>query len=197
MARLLKSFTSVSMLGVSLYFILNSCMDQKLSSNPAPTSPKNEVSGARNEPGAVPIFSSEIGAPIDQEKAIRWMRNFAISNKSAVREHVIPVAVLKSMLGNPSCVGVVFYYAVDDSTQTHIIPIGVDRAGNVIKWRNITLGLLTIDWQTAWRWINNYEGSLRSHFFGSQILFSHYLKGNTLRISRALNDADVPQLLLS
>jgi len=112
-------------------------------------------------------------------------------------EYVVPVSILKSILGSTSCVGVVFYYAIDDLKELHIIPIGVDRAGKVIAWKSLTFGNTNINWQTAWQWINNYSGSPRSHFFGSQILIATYLQVKNVRMSLALNDAGTAQLLLS
>jgi hypothetical protein len=197
MARLFKSCASVFVLGVSVYFLFNSCAEQPLTSNPVPASTKNEITGITGESTNVPIFSSDVGAPIDRETAVRWMRNFAISNKNATHDYVIPVDLLKSILSSTSCVGVVLYYAVDDSKELHIIPIGVNSAGKVIAWKSITLGTVTIDWQTAWHWINSHDGAVRSHFFGSKILVSTYLENKNMRISRALNDAGLPQLLLS
>lgn len=197
MARLFKSCASVFALGVSVYILFNSCAEQKLTSDPVPANDKNEINEVASESVAVPIFSSDVGAPIDQAKAFRWMRNFTNSNKNAVRDYVIPSDLLKSILGSPSCVGVALCYAIDDSKVLHIIPIGVNRAGKMIAWKSIMLGNEIIDWKTALQWISNYNGSLRSHFFGSDILFSTYCKNKSMRISRALNDAGVPQLLLS
>lgn len=196
MARLFKSFTSVFVLGVFLYFIVNSCTDQNLISTSAKPE-KKLTTAATSELLAVATFSSAIGAPIDGATGVRWMKNFISSNKGSVSDYIIPMSILRSILGSASCVGVILYYAVDDSKVLHIIPIGVDGAGKVIGWKSITLGNTIIDWQTAWQWINNYSGTLRSHFFGSKILVSTYLPIKNLRISRAINDAGVPQLLLS
>jgi len=197
MARLFKSCASVFVLGMSTYFLFNSCTEQQLTSNPVPEGDKTGIDGITTESTTVPIFSSDVGAPIDQAKAVRWIRNFAISNRSATPHYFIPADLLKSILSNSSCAGVVLYYAVDDSKEMHIIPIGVTTNGKVIPWKSITLGNETIRWQTALRWIKNHNGAVRSHFFGSEILVSTYCKNKSMRISRALNDAGVPQLVLS
>src|ERR1044071_865967 len=145
MARLFKSCASVFVLGVSAYLLFNSCAEQQLTSNSSPTIEKNETNGITTESVTVPIFSSDVGAPIDQTKAVRWMRNFAISNKDAARDYVIPVELLKSILSSASIVGIVFYYAVDDSKELRILPVAVDQTGKVIAWKNIVLDNETID----------------------------------------------------
>jgi hypothetical protein len=197
MPKLFKSFSSISALGVLLYFIFNSCTEQNLSSTSTVTNEKNTIQSTTNQSVNISGFSSSVGAPIDSEKATRWMNNFKNSNKVEAGEYIIPVSILKSILNNTACVGVIFYYAVDDSKGTHIIPIGVDGTGKVISWNSIALENKIIDWQTARNWIDNYSGSMRAHFFGSQIIASTYFETKNMRISRAINDSGVPQLLLS
>lgn len=198
MARLYKSFASFSILGISLYFIFNSCIEQQVTSKSAPANQKNGVDVVTGKSTTVASdFSSDVGAPIDRATAVRWMNNFTNSNKSATSEFVVPVSLLKSILAGTSCVGVVLYYAADPTGELHIIPIGVDGTGKVIAWKSITLGNAIISWQTAWQWINNYSGTLRSHFFGSQIITSTYFKSKNMRMTRAINDTGDPQLLLS
>jgi hypothetical protein len=173
---------------------INSCIDQKV--------PQNNPAIGSSDQAAVQgnVFNKDVGKPIDQATAWRWMRNFRINNARGINsEYVIDGAALSEIMTNSSCVGISLHYATDDQGSLHLLPIGVDDTGRSIPTSSVSTQNGGIDWQTARRWIDRYSGSVRAHFFGtnaySLLLVKEHAK--QVRASLAQNDAAAPQLLLS
>ncbi|HTH56126.1 MAG TPA: hypothetical protein VL728_08760, partial [Cyclobacteriaceae bacterium] len=185
-----------STLSLLVLLLVNSCTEQKITSTPAGSTPA--LSSPETGPATTsPTFHKGIGSPIDRATALRWIANFAKVNPTApATEHFIDAGVLKRIVSNSTCVGVSLHYSRDGAGHLHIIPIGTDSNGKQIPNLGIDIGDSTIDWQTQQRWITNYTGNVRSHFFGTQT-FSRLVQAEIVRITMALDDSGNPQLLLS
>jgi len=183
-----------------LLLIADSCTEQKIVSTPTGSAP-SPLSNQETQGGATAlVFDKSIGSPIDGATARRWMANFKDANPSVTAtEHFVSASVLKKIISNSTCVGISFHYAQDVMGQLHIIPVGVASNGKMIANPGTDIGDSNVDWQTQQRWINNYKGSVRSHFFGAQSFDRVFLGLQTqiVRVTLALDDSGNPQLLLS
>lgn len=177
-----------------MLYILAACADPRLESKSDAVVAKTNVDATTNETASPTFFSSTVGAPIDRLTAVTWMDNFASKNPGAIAEYFISTTALKKMINDKSCVGVSLCYAIDDQGKLQIFPVGVDVLGRrmTANFTNAT----SISWSTASQWISNYNGTVRSHFFGSKIVNS-LLTGPMVRVSRAIDDSGSSQLLLS
>jgi hypothetical protein len=147
----------------------------------------------------VGVFNETVGKPIDRSTALRWIGNFTNANPKAARAYVIDASAIKEIMANAACTGISLHYATDAQGSLHILPIGVDRNGKMLPTQTIPTQNGRIDWLTSQKWINNYTGYIRSHFFGT-MTFTRLLvsqQASQIRISFATNDAGTPQLLLS
>src|SRR6267154_5844214 len=108
-----KHFYRTSFAIFILAVIFDSCADLRLTTQPAPgASPKADASTAGNiSSTAQTPFNKSVGAPIDSQTGIRWIKNFANTKPSNVStEYIIQASTLKGILSNSSCVGVCLYY---------------------------------------------------------------------------------------
>jgi hypothetical protein len=194
-ANLLRSTFSV----VALLLLVDACTEQKITTTPKEVAPELSTQQTGQAATTLSAFNKSVGSQIDRATALQWMANFAKANSNAsVTEHYIQADVFKRIISNSTCVGVSLQYSFDDSGQLHIIPIGIDGNGKKIVNLGIDIGDFTIDWQTQQRWIANYTGKVRSHFFGAHT-FTRLLVAQVqiVRITLALDDEGNPQLLLS
>src|SRR5258708_24639925 len=186
-----KHFYRASFAVLVLTVIFNSCTDQRLTTQPAPgASPKVDVTTKGSiSSTAQTSFNKSVGAPIDSQTGLRWIKNFASTKSSFIdAEYFVQGSTLQKIVANNNCVGISLYYAIDGSGKLHIIPVGIDGNGKIIVSQTASAENIGISWQTVWQWINSYSGNVRSHFFGSQT-FTRLLidqKVQTLRMSLAL-----------
>lgn len=193
--RLAPSFLFIFLSNtIILYGLLVACSDPRLASKSDTGLAKNNADAIADGTPLSTVFSSKVGAPIDRPTAVRWMTNFTSRNASATAEFFISTNALKNIISDKSCVGISLWYAVDDRGNLQIFPVGVDAFGKTMTTNFINA--TSVSWQTASQWIANYNGAVRSHFFGSLIINS-LLTGPMVRVSRAIDDSGSPQLLLS
>ena len=149
----------------------------------ADLSPRNE--GARNSS----VFRVDVGAPIDAAIGSRWMDNYRRATGNEAVSYTIPSATLRQELAAAGSVGIRLQYGTDDAGGLHIFPSGVDSAGR----------LLTVMPADARRFIDQYRGGVKSHFFGRNTFVRLLDEGRceAVRATLALDDALAPQLLLS
>lgn len=181
------------------FLCLLSCGEQKLTSGPETSATDRSSPAVESTATVQATFNVSVGSPIDQQTGLRWIGTFMKANPNALDNYYVQASTLKGIMANTACVGISLYYSVDASGNLHIIPIGVDVNGKVIAMQTTTVDNIALSWQTLWQWINNYTGTVRSHFFGTQT-FTQLLvdqKSKAVLISRALDDSGNPQLLLS
>jgi len=196
-----KHFYRTSFAILILAVIFDSCTDQRLTTPPAPgASPKVDVATSGSISSTQTSFNKAVGAPINSQTGLRWIKNFASTKSSFIdAEYFVYGSTLQKIVADNNCVGISLYYAIDGSGKLHIIPVGIDGNGNIIVSQTVNVENMDISWQTAWQWINSYSGKVISHFFGAQT-FTRLLidqKLQTVRISLAMDDSNNPQLLLS
>lgn len=157
----------------------------------AGTELQTDVSQSSAEALSAPMFRVDVGAPIDGATGSRWMENYRRTTGSESASYTIPSATLQRALAAPGSVGISLQYGTDDAGELHIFPRGVDSAD-----RLLTDTTTPID---ARRFINQYRGTVTSHFFGRNTFTRLLGEGRceTVRATLALNDALAPQLLLS
>lgn len=152
-------------------------------------------SAARSESAST--FNVSVGAPIDFNKGERWIDNY-IKDASQSVTYTIKASALNTILSNKNCVGVSLVYAVDFQNKLHILPIGVDGNGKRITSKLVYTQNGDIKWKTAQCWIDNYTGSVSSHFFGQNTFQRLWADGNVDVVTTlALDDNNNPQLLLT
>ena len=196
-----KHFYRISFAILILAIIFDSCTDQRLTTQPAPgASPKVDAATFDNiSSTGQTLFNKTVGAPIDNQTGLRWIKNFTNANPSNVSAgYIIQASTLKGILSNSSCVGICLYYGVDNSGQVIIIPVGINTSGKVIA-QSVAIQSSTVNWQTAQQLIDNYSGKIKAHFFGSNT-FNRLLTDQnspSIRILPALDDSGNPQLLMS
>ncbi len=136
-------------------------------------------------------FHAAVGAPIDAATATRWIENHRQAAGRGVASYTIQAAALRRILERPGCVGISLQYGVDDSGELQLFPIGVDGDGRGIADTAVPA--------EARRFIDQYTGTVKSHFFGRDT-FTRLLderRSETVRVTPALDDERAPQLLLS
>lgn len=146
------------------------------------------------------LFTKTVGAPIDGELGRSWIKNFKKANPFATTSsYIIEVKDLQSILSNRTCVGICLYYAVDNKKQVHILPVGINENGRVIKNKSINTQAGLISWKMAQQWINNYSGKIHGHFFGSNIFETLFRNSfsKAIRTDFGMDEKNVLQLLLS
>ena len=153
--------------------------------------PQTELSADRADAAVKPIFHAAVGAPIDAATATRWIENHRQAAGREVASYTIQAVALRRILERPGCVGISLQYGVDDSGELQLFPIGVDGDGRGIADTAVPA--------EARRFIDQYTGTVKSHFFGRDT-FTRLLderRSETVRVTPALDDERAPQLLLS
>ncbi|GHN00521.1 hypothetical protein WSM22_20100 [Cytophagales bacterium WSM2-2] len=189
-----KSLLYFSCIVIVFVIATDSCTEQKLTVSSSPSvSPVNTT--ATSSTNVQPHFNKSVGAPISREIAMRWMANYK-TKTGATAEYFIKAGDLQKILADNNCIGISLHYATDTRGQLVIIPIGIDADGKLMKASTVANEL---SWTTAWQWIDNYRGEMKSHFFGMQT-FARLLteqKATLVRASLAKDDKGQQQLLLS
>lgn len=172
---------------------------------------KNEVSSSRdtgklagaNTTSAITAttnpFNVFVGAPVDVITGNKWIDNYKLSNRGLSKEYLMAAADLKSILSDPNCVGICLYFAIDDNQTPHLLPIGVNSKGIIMKTKQINTSLGPIYWGTALKWIANDLGAIDARFFGRNTFNRLFNTPNCLNIRAisAEDDQHKPQLLLA
>jgi len=149
-----------------------------------------------------------IGDPIPTSVGTRWIENyqkqFARNRENEPLYHVTQRNLKAMMQSVSDLTGFVFHHAVDNDGKHHILVVPVNNVGQL--WADapprtvIDANTNTeIDLDVAHTWAENYNsanpGKIRYHFFGADI-FEEIVKSATFEIKAAINDEQVPQLLL-
>ncbi|SDL07978.1 hypothetical protein SAMN05421823_104319 [Catalinimonas alkaloidigena] len=71
-------------------------------------------------------FDGSEGSPIELDKAAKWTANYRKRNSDQTLGHFFGRKILEKILGQPDCVGLRIYYAVEDSTEEDTHPIALD-----------------------------------------------------------------------
>jgi len=143
-------------------------------------------------------FNRFVGAPIDGTIGLKWIKNYTGSHTGRM-EYFVLLSELQKILKNSNSVGICLYYAVDEKGEKIVIPVGLDQTGSIIKQTELTTESGNVDWNTAQKWISNFKGSIKAHFFGSNT-FERLMKDpycSVIRASYATDDGGSAQLLLS
>ncbi|MFM6975308.1 MAG: hypothetical protein ACKOW2_00455 [Sphingobacteriaceae bacterium] len=143
-------------------------------------------------------FNSTVGAPIEAALGIKWIENFKKTNGGQVKNYMMAVKDLKQILSNTDCIGVCLYFAIDENNNYHILPIGVNTKGVLMKADFFNTQKGTIDWNTAHKWIMNDLGKIDARFFGRNTFNRLFRDASCTQIiaMNALDDRQNPQLLL-
>ncbi len=188
----------------SLFFISYSCSKQKLTSAEQAITSENTKSVNAAPQGVNPVTPKEspwkttTGAPVNVQTGNKWIENFNAANRNAGKSYIIQSKDLQTILSNSSCVGICLYFAIDDTQTAHILPIGVNTNGRLMKTSSINTQKGLVDWDTAQRWIANDPGAIDARFFGRNT-FTRLLSDKAclgIRAIYALDDQGKPQLLL-
>lgn len=184
----------VLLLSMAVFLTTFSCSKQQIDTT------KSIIPSSTNitPPSVNELFNARVGAPISLATGKQWIENFNLSNRNVGKDYIIPSHDLKTILTNTSCVGICLYYAIDENNNAHILPIGIDNNGRIIKTANINTQNGTINWETAKKWIANDLGEIDARFFGRNT-FNRLFKDQkctNIRAISALNEENKPQLLL-
>ncbi len=143
-------------------------------------------------------FNATVGAPVATAMAMQWIANFQAANDGVKKEYLIPAKNLQVILNNPDCVGISLYFALDENKQAHLLPIGVNSKGYLMKTAAINTLKGQINWETAQTWIANDPGLIDARFFGRNTFGRLFNTPNcqTIRAICATDDQGKSQLLL-
>jgi hypothetical protein len=147
---------------------------------------------------ATQIFHKSVGGPIKKEQGSEWIENYKKKN-GKLFTYTIESSALNKLLNDPWAEGVVLYYGVDDNGNRHVLPIAIHGDGTLVKTASVASQNGEIEWDSAIRFIENYSGATRSHFFGSNSLnrLINEQKAKKIVGTSALDDDGEEQLLLS
>ena len=217
-----RNYSSTMTLVIALWLITMSC-DENAG---LPASGKSASPSATANPNVRITnysFDGKEGDPIPLDVANKWITNYSSINAGAQPAHFFGKNTLEKILSGSSCIGIRFYYSIDDSDTPSLLANGVDASGNDlspafgIRGKNSSVSLNvepaslnmfagtegeSIALDLSRRWVGNYNsinpGRIQAHFFGyeliNQILSQSGCVG--IRAYYALNDAGVQQLLL-
>lgn len=161
--------------------------------------------GIGNPPGKFEMLSTDpmpfkatVGAPVDAKIGMEWIANYQAANGGKGKEYLIPAKELQQILKDSSCVGICLYFAIDDNQQPHLLPVGVNSKGYVMKREAINTLKGQINWETAQTWMANDGGAIDARFFGRNTFSRLFNTPNceTVRAICAMDEEQQPQLLL-
>lgn len=153
------------------------------------------------------IFNPGVGARIPTSTGLRWIEQYKHQLATGRNEqaYVVTKPNLESVMQSTSdLIGVTLHHALDYTGAHHIIIIPID---NSLRLWNSDSQRIFLDANTdselnitvAREWIDNYEvanpDAVRYHFFGANI-FEEVVLSPEFQIMEAINDEQVPQLLL-
>lgn len=146
----------------------------------------------------IQTFHKSVGGPIKKDQGKEWIENYKRKNGKSFT-YTIESSALNKLLSDPWAEGIVLYYGVDDSGNRHVFPIAIHGDGTLIKRAYVISQNGDIEWESAIRFIENYTGTTKSHFFGSNS-FNRLIneqKAKKIVGTSALDDDGADQLLLS
>jgi hypothetical protein len=214
-----SKFIATAFLLASSLMVIISCEDNDSIRNHENSSAT--VSG--NAPARVAdyLFNGTEGDPITLERTASWIKNYTGKKASGVDGHFFGKKTLEKILAKKSCVGIRFYYAMDDLLESRLVLVGADAAGeNLLPLYGIVAKKSSIELMgvgspmnstdgdsipsaLAKRWVASYHiknpAGIQAHFFGYQIIHQILSENDCvgIRAYYALNDEGVPQLLLT
>ncbi len=166
-------------------------------------------------------FDGTEGDPITLEVATRWIGNYTSKNSGRINAHFFGQQTLKNALAKTGCMGIRFYYALDDSANSKVLFIGADAKGqnllpiasvvgkrspidikssSTIALRATEGALISSDISNRWTsaYVKTNQAGIWAHFFGHEILNQILAEKDCIgiRAYHALNDSGVQQLLL-
>ncbi len=198
---MIRNFTLIKAAGVLMLFSFTFLSCSKQAAHPTDlTIHENGPSYNGNQEDAISPFNKYVGAPIPGDIGRAWIGNYKNANGGVGASYTIISKYLYYLLGEPNCVGICMYYAKDDNGKTHILPVGVDNTGTVIKVPDVITQDGEINWATAQKWISQHLGAIDAHFFGSNTFEQRLLADGTceeIKIDFATDNKKQPQLLLS
>ena len=74
-------------------------------------------------------FNGSEGSPIDKEMASTWTKNYREANPKGAHAHFMGREILLALLGQKGCMGIRFYYGLNDGVQ-QLLGVGVDSNMN-------------------------------------------------------------------
>lgn len=163
-------------------------------------------------------FTGKEGDPISLDSTKQWLANYNNLNPQG-NSWFFGKQTMQAILAQSGCMGIRFFYAIDDGGNQQILMIGAGVDGHSLTQTGISgqstsrllsggVGYYTgmegnpVSASDAQRWITNFMNqnptSIRAHFFGHEILNQILNENNCMgiRANYALNGAGVPQLLL-
>ncbi len=144
-------------------------------------------------------FKITVGAPIEVATGNQWIENFKKVNGGLGKEYTMAGKDLQAILSDRACVGICLYFAIDENQTAHLLPIGINANGMMMKSKQINTSMEPISWETAQKWIANDLGVIDARFFGRYTFDRLFNTPNclTIRAISALDDQKKPQLLLA
>ncbi len=165
-------------------------------------------------------FDGSEGDPISLDTAKVWVKNNFDKN-SQTKGHFVGGEILSKLLAQDGCMGIRFYYAIDELGDLQILLKGADVNGNdisgsiptvkaILSSGDIIGGVETLDSKLGenitekiyqdrtTNYTRKYSNTISAHFFGYQIINSILSENGCvgIRMHLALNGTQVPQLLL-
>jgi len=201
MKQLALKTMQLSAVATILIFTASSCNKQP--SYPAEDLAANKTNSPAKLTGPTDIttanpFNKRVGAPVDGRTGTRWIAKYKQVHGES-QSYILSNATLQAIISQPDCVGISLTYALDaNNSKQHIIPIGVDINGKIMKCATVSTMQGSIPWATAQQWIADDKGAINSHFTGSNTI--DRLNENpckTIQVDYAIDDKNQQQLLLS
>lgn len=177
----------------------NSCKKQPLT--PADVA-INEANGTAIEKSITDLtvtanpFNVRVGAPVDGRTGTRWIKKFK-ETYGYYKTYTLSNFWLQVIVNQPNCVGISLTYATINGKR-HILPVGVDVNGKIMKCLFVSTMNGLVSWGTAQQWIANDNGAINSHFLGKNTFIRlNETPCATIRVDYAINDVNQQVLLLS
>lgn len=194
--------SSIAIVTTAVFFLLiYSCTKQKLGMSENMSTSESALLGSSDlaSSTATNFFKPTIGAPVDVATGNQWIENYIKSNRGMAKEYLIAAKDLKAILSNTTCVGICFYFAIDENNMAHILPVGVSENGRIMKPTYINTQKGAISWGTAQKWIANDPDPIDARFFGRNTFNRLFNDTSCLNIKAisALDNKNKPQLLLA
>ncbi len=143
-------------------------------------------------------FNKSVGAPVDGAVGDKWKDSYRLKNGRNQSYTLNSKYLQDSILKLPNCVGIALYYGLDDFGSTHILPIGVDANGKIMKRATVSTMQGPKSWAIAQLWISRHPGLVDAHFHGSDLYGRLNLAScESILVDFAIDDKNKQQLLLS
>ncbi len=163
---------------------------------------KNETTNSSKFSGPQDIttpnpFHKRVGAPVDGLVGDQWIANFK-KVKGYNKTYTLSNAAVQAIVSQPNCVGISLTYALDEKNNAHILLIGVDVNGKIMKSDYVSTINGNIKWATAQQWIAKDKGPIDSYFLGSSTFGRlNETPCKIIKVDYAINEKGKQVLLLS